>query len=362
MIRWMSFRRGIRRVPSGRGSPRTGSASRAVRAPPRGGTAPRTPGRRRSAAPPACRRSGSSASARRGPGRSPSRDRRLRARPAERVDREPVVVAGDLDDAGRRFFTGWFTPRWPNFILNVRPPSASPSSWCPRQIPKIGTLPEQARERPRSRTRWRPDRPVRSTGTRRRTRRPAISAGGVSAGNTVASIPSPRAAAGCCASCRSRRPPRGTRRRASPPPVRPGPRPRTARSADTVLARSAPSIVGDARTRSTSDAASRSVVEIAAPHRALLAEPQRQPAGVDPLDADDVRGPASSSCQRAVGPPARRPPRRLPDDEARDLDPGRLGVVAVHAVVALAAAPSSRRSAPRTTGRSAPPGSRTSRC
>jgi hypothetical protein len=34
--------------------------------------------------------------------------------------------------------TGWFAPRWPNFSLKVFAPSARPSSWWPRQIPKIG--------------------------------------------------------------------------------------------------------------------------------------------------------------------------------------------------------------------------------
>ena len=67
---------------------------------------------------------------------------------------------------------------------------------------------------------------------------PAISAGGVSAGNTVASIPSPRAAEGCSASCRSRTPPPGTPRRARSRRPDDTPRPRTAPRSDTVLARS----------------------------------------------------------------------------------------------------------------------------
>ena len=41
------------------------------------------------------------------------------------------------------FSTGWFAPRWPNFSLNVFAPSARPSSWWPRQMPKIGFLPMQ---------------------------------------------------------------------------------------------------------------------------------------------------------------------------------------------------------------------------
>src|SRR3989304_497778 len=45
----------------------------------------------------------------------------------------------------RRSLTGWLAPRWPNFSLKVRAPSARPRIWCPRQIPKIGTRPPRPR-------------------------------------------------------------------------------------------------------------------------------------------------------------------------------------------------------------------------
>ena len=41
--------------------------------------------------------------------------------------------------------TGWFAPRWPNGSLNVSRPSARPSSWWPRQMPKSGTRPSSPR-------------------------------------------------------------------------------------------------------------------------------------------------------------------------------------------------------------------------
>ena len=41
--------------------------------------------------------------------------------------------------------TGWFAPRWPNGSLNVSSPSARPSSWWPRQMPKSGTRPSSPR-------------------------------------------------------------------------------------------------------------------------------------------------------------------------------------------------------------------------
>lgn len=34
--------------------------------------------------------------------------------------------------------TGWFAPWWPWCIFTVRPPTASPIIWWPRQIPKVG--------------------------------------------------------------------------------------------------------------------------------------------------------------------------------------------------------------------------------
>ena len=40
-----------------------------------------------------------------------------------------------------RFFTGWFPPWCPNAILETSAPTASESSWWPRQMPKIGTAP-----------------------------------------------------------------------------------------------------------------------------------------------------------------------------------------------------------------------------
>ena len=43
-----------------------------------------------------------------------------------------------------RSSTGWFAPRWPNFSLKVLAPNAWPSSWWPRQMPKMGSLPMQA--------------------------------------------------------------------------------------------------------------------------------------------------------------------------------------------------------------------------
>ena len=42
--------------------------------------------------------------------------------------------------------TGWFAPRWPNGSLNVSRPSASPTSWWPRQMPKRDA-PEEAAHR-----------------------------------------------------------------------------------------------------------------------------------------------------------------------------------------------------------------------
>src|SRR6266480_4429894 len=41
--------------------------------------------------------------------------------------------------------TGWLAPRCPNGSLNVSSPSASPSSWWPRQMPKSGTWPSSSR-------------------------------------------------------------------------------------------------------------------------------------------------------------------------------------------------------------------------
>lgn len=35
---------------------------------------------------------------------------------------------------------GKFMPRFPYFILRVEAPEARARSWCPRQIPKMGTL------------------------------------------------------------------------------------------------------------------------------------------------------------------------------------------------------------------------------
>jgi hypothetical protein len=40
--------------------------------------------------------------------------------------------------------TGWFPPWCPNFILNVSPPNACPSTWWPMQMPNTGTLPRIA--------------------------------------------------------------------------------------------------------------------------------------------------------------------------------------------------------------------------
>ena len=37
-----------------------------------------------------------------------------------------------------RSSTGWLAPWWPNFIFTVAAPDASPRSWWPRQIPKVG--------------------------------------------------------------------------------------------------------------------------------------------------------------------------------------------------------------------------------
>ena len=37
--------------------------------------------------------------------------------------------------------TGWFAPRCPNGSLNVPAPSARAITWCPRQMPKRGTVP-----------------------------------------------------------------------------------------------------------------------------------------------------------------------------------------------------------------------------
>lgn len=42
---------------------------------------------------------------------------------------------------------GWFTPRLPYFILNVVNLAASASSWCPRQMPKMGLVLDESRRR-----------------------------------------------------------------------------------------------------------------------------------------------------------------------------------------------------------------------
>ena len=44
-----------------------------------------------------------------------------------------------------RLRTGWFAPRWPNLSFHVFAPSASASSWWPRQMPKVGTSPAISR-------------------------------------------------------------------------------------------------------------------------------------------------------------------------------------------------------------------------
>src|SRR5439155_11726861 len=44
----------------------------------------------------------------------------------------------------RRSRTGWLAPRCPNGSLNVSSPSARPSNWCPRQMPKSGTRPSSS--------------------------------------------------------------------------------------------------------------------------------------------------------------------------------------------------------------------------
>ena len=46
-----------------------------------------------------------------------------------------------------RSFTGWLPPWWPNLSLYVRPPRASPSICCPRQMPKMGSLPMRSSHR-----------------------------------------------------------------------------------------------------------------------------------------------------------------------------------------------------------------------
>ena len=51
--------------------------------------------------------------------------------------------------------TGWLAPRWPNLSLKVPAPNARPSTWWPRQMPRIGALPIELldRRRPGSRGR-----------------------------------------------------------------------------------------------------------------------------------------------------------------------------------------------------------------
>ena len=112
-------------------TPRSGrrrEARRAGRAPPRGGT-----GASRSRRPEALRRC--RRSARRGSPRAPSPG--STAKPwfwaVTSTRREPVTR------------TGWFAPRCPNGSLNVRRPSASPTSWWPRQMPKSGVRPSRSR-------------------------------------------------------------------------------------------------------------------------------------------------------------------------------------------------------------------------
>ncbi len=100
-----------------------------------------------------------------------------------------------------------------------------------------------------------------------------------------------------------------------------------------------PRQVGALHPRLCSHAADeRAGVEVArrdpAPHRAVFAEPKGQPPRVDALEADDARA-LELAVQRSVGPPVRCPARGLANDEAGDLDAGRLEVLVVRAVVAL---------------------------
>ena len=56
------------------------------------------------------------------------------------IDAEAVVLQVISTLPVVRSLTGWLAPRWPRSILRVLPPSASASSWWPRQMPNSGTL------------------------------------------------------------------------------------------------------------------------------------------------------------------------------------------------------------------------------
>ena len=127
-----------------------------------------------------------------------------------------------------------------------------------------------------------------------------------------------------------------------------------------------PRQVGALHPRLCSHAADeRAGVEVArrdpAPHRAVFAEPKGQPPRIDALEADDARA-LELAVQRSVGPPARCPARGLANDEAGRPGRGPTRGPRRSCRSCPDAGRSSRPPAPRTRGRSAPPGTRTCRC
>ena len=95
------------------------------------------------------------------------------ARPGERVGRDRVVVvlAGDLDRAGRaRGAPGGCRRGGRTAACRCRRRAPGRGVWWPRQMPNTGTSPEQRARWRRPRRRPRRDRRGRSTGTRRRAR------------------------------------------------------------------------------------------------------------------------------------------------------------------------------------------------
>ena len=245
MIRRMSSRRGIRRAPSGRGSPGTGSGNRADPAPPRGGTARENAGTSRQRSPssvPSFRFQWVSSA---GPwsvwpsGIAPS----VRAQPCG-IHRETVVVAGDLDDAGPEVLHGLVHTSMPEPHLERPAAERQREQLMAQADPEDRHLADQPADRrdavggdrriARPVRQEDPVEPARGDlgrrGLRREHRRLAPHhAQGV---------------AGCSASCRSRRPPPGS---TAPCDSSAGPTDAAASygsAADTVLARSAPSIAG----------------------------------------------------------------------------------------------------------------------
>ena len=209
--------------------------------------------------------------------------------PPGRVDREAVVVARDLDHAGLevldRLVHASVAERHLERAAAERDAEQLMTQADAEDRDRAEKLPhslDAVRRRGRIARSVREEHPVVAAG---RDLRPK----GSRPGRRSPRCRSPTGDAGCCASSRSRRRPRGTRAR-----DRRSPRPtRVAASYGaatlTVRARSAPCMPGVERTRSSSDAASRSVVDTAARIDPRSRSTPREPPGVDALDAPDAR-------------------------------------------------------------------------